>query len=147
MIRPSPGSKLPDMKMFLGSRLDVVALSLRVPGLVVRTSLPNLGDIRPGVAMYLGRQPRLNTRSNTLPRVVTTLSIRWPSMAASIKMAVRGMIASTMEIRRSDWPDTYPRVLWGLGLGLGTWGPTRSEERRVGKECLRLCRSRWSPYH
>src|SRR5256886_6854781 len=24
-----------------------------------------------------------------------------------------------------------------------TWGPDRSEERRVGKEC----RSRWSPYH
>ena len=23
----------------------------------------------------------------------------------------------------------------------------RSEERRVGKECDRLCRSRWSPYH
>ena len=23
----------------------------------------------------------------------------------------------------------------------------RSEERRVGKECLRLCRSRWSPDH
>jgi recombination protein RecR len=23
----------------------------------------------------------------------------------------------------------------------------RSEERRVGKECRRLCRSRWSPYH
>ena len=23
----------------------------------------------------------------------------------------------------------------------------RSEERRVGKECNRLCRSRWSPYH
>ena len=28
----------------------------------------------------------------------------------------------------------------------GDAGP-RSEERRVGKECLRLCRSRWSPYH
>ena len=27
-----------------------------------------------------------------------------------------------------------------------TYNP-RSEERRVGKECLRLCRSRWSPYH
>jgi flagellar transcriptional activator FlhC len=26
-----------------------------------------------------------------------------------------------------------------------TW--QRSEERRVGKECRRLCRSRWSPYH
>ena len=24
---------------------------------------------------------------------------------------------------------------------------TRSEERRVGKECLGRCRSRWSPYH
>ena len=23
----------------------------------------------------------------------------------------------------------------------------RSEERRVGKECATLCRSRWSPYH
>src|SRR3546814_14492479 len=23
---------------------------------------------------------------------------------------------------------------------------TRSEERRVGKECVRTCRSRWSPY-
>jgi uncharacterized membrane protein affecting hemolysin expression len=28
--------------------------------------------------------------------------------------------------------------------GLVAW---RSEERRVGKECRRLCRSRWSPYH
>src|SRR3546814_17458829 len=25
--------------------------------------------------------------------------------------------------------------------------PPRSEERRVGKECVRTCRSRWSPYH
>src|SRR3546814_501142 len=27
-------------------------------------------------------------------------------------------------------------------------GPaSRSEERRVGKECVSTCRSRWSPYH
>src|SRR3546814_14415768 len=26
-------------------------------------------------------------------------------------------------------------------------GKTRSEERRVGKECVSTCRSRWSPYH
>src|SRR3546814_3031069 len=25
--------------------------------------------------------------------------------------------------------------------------PLRSEERRVGKECVSTCRSRWSPYH
>src|SRR3546814_18036834 len=25
--------------------------------------------------------------------------------------------------------------------------PARSEERRVGKECVSTCRFRWSPYH
>ena len=35
--------------------------------------------------------------------------------------------------------DTSAVKLWSLRA--------RSEERRVGKECLRLCRSRWSPYH
>src|SRR3546814_20521857 len=30
-------------------------------------------------------------------------------------------------------------IRWGYG-----W---RSEERRVGKECVRSCRSRWSPCH
>ena len=29
-----------------------------------------------------------------------------------------------------------------------SWNPAaRSEERRVGKECVSTCRSRWSPYH
>src|SRR3546814_9273651 len=32
-------------------------------------------------------------------------------------------------------------VLWALRRSL------RSEERRVGKECVSTCRSRWSPYH
>src|SRR3546814_15360281 len=26
-------------------------------------------------------------------------------------------------------------------------GVNRSEERRVGKECVSTCRARWSPYH
>src|SRR3546814_1429482 len=30
---------------------------------------------------------------------------------------------------------------------LTTHGNSRSEERRVGKECVSTCRSRWSPYH
>ena len=29
----------------------------------------------------------------------------------------------------------------------GCMAEDRSEERRVGKECRALCRSRWSPYH
>src|SRR3546814_14056958 len=31
----------------------------------------------------------------------------------------------------------------GIGLDI----TERSEERRVGKECVSTCRSRWSPYH
>ena len=32
-------------------------------------------------------------------------------------------------------------------ISRGGYGLTRSEERRVGKECMHECRSRWSPYH
>ena len=35
---------------------------------------------------------------------------------------------------------------WGIGDTIDVEWP-RSEERRVGKECPVLCRSRWSPYH
>src|SRR3546814_5065290 len=28
-----------------------------------------------------------------------------------------------------------------------SWNVSRSEERRVGKECVSTCRSRWSTYH
>src|SRR3546814_16493385 len=35
------------------------------------------------------------------------------------------------------WPSGDDHYLLGL----------RSEERRVGKECVSTCRSRWSPYH
>src|SRR3546814_14331374 len=30
---------------------------------------------------------------------------------------------------------------------LPLWAHARSEERRVGQECVSPCRSRWSPYH
>src|SRR3546814_20632154 len=32
-------------------------------------------------------------------------------------------------------------------LAIGAVLLRRSEERRVGKECVSTCRSRWSPYH
>src|SRR3546814_5020760 len=34
-----------------------------------------------------------------------------------------------------------------LELRYGDLSIVRSEERRVGKECVSTCRSRWSPYH
>src|SRR3546814_17540104 len=33
------------------------------------------------------------------------------------------------------------------GLTIMQCSMVRSEERRVGKECVSTCRSRWSPYH
>ena len=39
--------------------------------------------------------------------------------------------------RKCEGPQLRSRFCW--------W--SRSEERRVGKECPSLCRSRWSPYH
>src|SRR3546814_20237139 len=42
------------------------------------------------------------------------------------------------------------RLVLGLpfyGYGFGGERTHRSEERRVGKECVSTCRSRWSPYH
>src|SRR3546814_12430541 len=42
-------------------------------------------------------------------------------------------------------------ILFTTGLGTPTGNPVsptiRSEERRVGKECVRTGRSRWSAYH
>src|SRR3546814_19128604 len=34
-----------------------------------------------------------------------------------------------------------------INMGVNTQIFPRSEERRVGKECVSTCRSRWSPYH
>src|SRR3546814_19029294 len=40
--------------------------------------------------------------------------------------------------------DALYTVKLDAGANAGT---PRSEERRVGKECVSTCRSRWSPYH
>src|SRR3546814_12613280 len=44
--------------------------------------------------------------------------------------------------------DLQGHELANLRLGRGECpGQARSEERRVGKECVSTCRSRWSRYH
>src|SRR3546814_19312018 len=35
----------------------------------------------------------------------------------------------------------------GVAMVTSIISTLRSEERRVGKACVRTCRSRWSPYH
>ena len=38
-------------------------------------------------------------------------------------------------------------IVASIVIAIRNWREERSEERRVGKECVSLCRSRWSPYH
>src|SRR3546814_21164074 len=42
-------------------------------------------------------------------------------------------------MRQHNYPEGY-------SAGLLSSGGIRSEERRVGKECVSTCSSRWSPY-
>src|SRR3546814_7345800 len=65
------------------------------------------------------------------------------------------------EMRISDWSSdvcssdlltAQEGELQGLGFAnaiaaMSKDDVIRSEERRVGKECVSTCRSRWSPYH
>src|SRR3546814_13684235 len=49
-------------------------------------------------------------------------------------------------------PDPYATIAETLRdvpvwIFHGAKDDVRSEERRVGKECVSTCRSRWSPYH
>src|SRR3546814_4244109 len=46
-----------------------------------------------------------------------------------------------------DWSAVIAGQADRLHLGVLTPLVQRSEERRVGKECVSTCRSRWSPYH
>src|SRR3546814_20715201 len=43
--------------------------------------------------------------------------------------------------------DNLASTLEAAGSSLENVVKARSEERRVGKECVSTCRSRWSPYH
>ena len=61
-----------------------------------------------------------------------------------------------MDVPLAETSCSSPRILrisdtWGTLSSNGEistfLGRVRSEERRVGKECVCWCRSRWSPYH
>ena len=50
-------------------------------------------------------------------------------------------------LRARDWVNSQARLADYLGIDCWAAVVGRSEERRVGKECVSTCRSRWSPYH
>src|SRR3546814_12200288 len=57
-----------------------------------------------------------------------------------------GMNAETKILPQSD-DALWSRVVHDVNAWRGACLQCRSEERRVGKECVSKCRSRWWPYH
>ena len=55
-------------------------------------------------------------------------------------------LAEELEASLFEWCEGEHDVEQ-MGFNLGIREQRRSEERRVGKECRSVCRSRWSPYH
>src|SRR3546814_1389492 len=56
------------------------------------------------------------------------------------------MLFSATQVNQTHTNASCARFLFIPCICL-TMTDERSEERRVGKECVSTCRSRWSPYH
>ena len=64
---------------------------------------------------------------------------------AAITLIAIHEIYTALGFEKRDWLMYAALVPYTLLVMLSNY--SRSEERRVGKECSEPCRSRWSPYH
>src|SRR3546814_11923664 len=84
-----------------------------------------------------------------------TAADRVQAKARGVKFGRRAALTAhqqTEALQRLAKGDTQRTVAALLGVDQATISRLsrkqgRSEERRVGKECVSTCRSRWSPYH
>src|SRR3546814_14988896 len=98
------------------------------------------------------RRPPVSTRTNTLWPYTT----RFRSSESSVEV-MRGLVrAGIMRASAAEIEATATNILVIATFWLNYASATgerdeqiaiRSEERRVGEECVSTCRSRWSPYH
>src|SRR3546814_5010379 len=70
----------------------------------------------------------------------------WSSDVCSSDLGIGARRAGHLPQRRLD-PARNPLHLAEVGAEHLDADRRRSEERRVGKECVSTCRSRWSPYN
>src|SRR3546814_11906559 len=80
----------------------------------------------------------------------------WSSDVCSSDLRVEGVLARLGDRapaprlaghRAHELRVAVPAALAGVDRAAVRLQLGRSEERRVGKECVSPCRSRWSPYH
>src|SRR3546814_20901588 len=91
--------------------------------------------------------------SDLMPRIIGLFPRPMPHPDAPYKdfAMARGRFSSRV---MQNWiapgksrPDVVALSYLNAGLRLFDISDPRSEERRVGKECVSTCRSRWSPYY
>ena len=83
-------------------------------------------------------EPRLETLPNGLRAVCIPMPWR---ETVSVSVFVR-----TGSLHESRLQNGISHVVEHMAFK-GTRGRDADRKRRVGKECVFLCRSRWSPYH
>src|SRR3546814_17560637 len=100
------------------------------------------------------RRPPRSTRTDTLFPYTTLFRSPWRRAHGVLRLDAIGKVEDIEHldiVLQSE--DCDPDRHAGVALArpspgaAPTLGERRSEERRVGKECVSTCRSRWSPYH
>src|SRR3546814_13693562 len=66
-----------------------------------------------------------------------------PDAVAIERVFARSDVSTVMGTAQASGVAMVVAARRGVPIALHT----RSEERRVGKECVSTCRSRWTPYH
>src|SRR3546814_19508008 len=74
-------------------------------------------------------------------------SLLFPASLVIVVLLGVSLVVYARAERRAEDLAAFPQLGDHIHTALGVNVCGRSEERRVGKECVSTCRSRWSPYH
>src|SRR3546814_3624381 len=118
------------------------------------------GELDPAVHAYVERaivaDPELGRKVEAHRRLRQTLTHHFGPIADEpvpehLKALLTGQdsgapgaVVSLASVRARRVEEAEAKRRWRPGWGIAA---ARSEERRVGKECVSTCRSRCSPYH
>src|SRR3546814_16062489 len=95
------------------------------------------------MAEIMGSAPQLADRLNRNPHLLE--AVLAPDFFDPIPPAEA--LEAELQVALSDAQDLQDVLEQTRRWANDRRFQVRSEERRVGKECVRTCRSRWSPYH
>src|SRR3546814_19884526 len=123
---------------------------------VLQDQLPD--DIRPlAISLLTSEQEGLKKFKHSILKIASEVqSLDRSATVKEIRHLDESIDALHGQLARVDW-DTSSWVKKNLSRIVidsveldakdAAHELVRSEERRVGKECVSTCRSRWSPYH